>query len=449
METRGARARRATVEARALGLAALPTFAALPPAVVLQIFLALPVDSRLRCLEVSRTWRDALSGERALWTHIDLSATSGAARFSLALLQAAPARARGGLVSLGLPRTSLTRPGLFDALAAVCAANAGTLRELNLDKAMCFTFEQLGALLRAAPSLQLLKCDGSFSNAPDACEVLRRQLRFAPVRLRLLELRRRPLADEQLVEMMAACGAHASLERLRFSCTLSGSRAALEAVADAAIATRLRELLLGGVGPSGSGVNATSAPALARLLSTSTWLASLYVVCGQGCPPLAEDAPAARALSAALRANRTLRHLMLRGVGLWRDMAVAEALLGALVGHPSLGHVVLSGEAIGLEGALAAGELLAALVAADAPALQILHLGNCSLGDAGLRPLLDALPNNTHLQELGLSGCTMSAGFARGLLLAAVRANTSLRLLKTGFAAAAAAEQLVAARAGA
>ena len=84
MDTHGAQGAE-TAAARALGLAALPTFAALPPALTLRIFLAVPIDTRLRCREVSRAWRDALSGERALWTHLDLSATSGVPQ-SVALL---------------------------------------------------------------------------------------------------------------------------------------------------------------------------------------------------------------------------------------------------------------------------------------------------------------------------------------------------------------------------
>lgn len=97
----------------------------------------------------------------------------------------------------------------------------------------------------------------------------------------------------------------------------------------------------------------------------------------------------------------------------------------------------------------AAGAMLAALIAADAPAFRALDLTRCTLGDTDLSPLLDALPHNTHLTQLCIDQCDMSDGFARGPLLEAVRANTSLRKLTTFFEAAAAAEQLVSERAAA
>jgi hypothetical protein len=51
----------------------------LPLAVVLHIFSLLPVDCRLRCLEVCRGWRSVLS-EHSLWTRLDLTAASGGVR---------------------------------------------------------------------------------------------------------------------------------------------------------------------------------------------------------------------------------------------------------------------------------------------------------------------------------------------------------------------------------
>ena len=97
---------------------------------------------------------------------------------------------------------------------------------------------------------------------------------------------------------------------------------------------------------------------------------------------------------------------------------------------------------------------LAALVFANAPALQKLSVCSSRLGDAGLGALADALAHNTHLRELGCFNTGMSARFARDRLVPAVRANTSLRKLNASeqWADGAApaelleAEQLVAAR---
>jgi Ran GTPase-activating protein (RanGAP) involved in mRNA processing and transport len=76
-----------------------------------------------------------------------------------------------------------------------------------------------------------------------------------------------------------------------------------------------------------------------------------------------------------------------------------------------------------------AGTSLGALVAANAPALTMLNVSSCALGDEGLGPLVDALAANTHLQTLNCSGNGMSKAFAFDRLLPAVRANTSLRSL--------------------
>ncbi len=60
-------------------------------------------------------------------------------------------------------------------------------------------------------------------------------------------------------------------------------------------------------------------------------------------------------------------------------------------------------------------------------ALDALDVSASRLGDAGLRPLLEALPHNTCLQTLSIYRNNASAAFARDVLLPAVRANTSLR----------------------
>ena len=77
-----------------------------------------------------------------------------------------------------------------------------------------------------------------------------------------------------------------------------------------------------------------------------------------------------------------------------------------------------------------AGEALAALVAANTPALRKLSVCSSSLGDAGMDPLLHALERNTHLRELNCINTGMSESFARDRFLPAIRANTSLRRLQ-------------------
>jgi hypothetical protein len=86
------------------------------------------------------------------------------------------------------------------------------------------------------------------------------------------------------------------------------------------------------------------------------------------------------------------------------------------------------------------GDALAALIAVDAPALQVLVCRDNFLGDAGLAPIVEALPLNRHLRELDVSDNDMSEAFARERLLPAVRANTTLRELNCGHSSRAAAD---------
>ncbi len=96
--------------------------------------------------------------------------------------------------------------------------------------------------------------------------------------------------------------------------------------------------------------------------------------------------------------------------------------------------------------------MLAALLLANAPALQSLDISYCELGDAGVGPVVEALRHNTHLTKLDCSRNDVSEAFARNALLSAVRANATLRELEAanvyaGEDAAREAEALVAARA--
>ena len=134
----------------------------------------------------------------------------------------------------------------------------------------------------------------------------------------------------------------------------------------------------------------------------------------------------------ALRASSTLRSLslhLLLGLG----DTIMNALLGSLVGHCSLrvlnlSHTHLNWSHIHL-GDGAHGAALAALLAADAPALAELNLNVCNLSEADLGPLCDALPRNHHLRTLDIRGNAVPAGFMRARLLPAMRDNTGLHKL--------------------
>jgi hypothetical protein len=101
--------------------------------------------------------------------------------------------------------------------------------------------------------------------------------------------------------------------------------------------------------------------------------------------------------------------------------------------------------------AAAVGAMLAALLLANAPALETLYIFHNLLGDDGMGPVVEALRHNTHLTKLNCSVNATSEAFARDKLLPAVRANAGLRKLVAAVAenevAAREAEALVAARA--
>jgi hypothetical protein len=172
-------------------------------------------------------------------------------------------------------------------------------------------------------------------------------------------------------------------------------------------------------------VGPAAAPALARLLRHGV-LEELYIEAGLREPLL--DAGAATTLGAALRENATLTTLALHFTELWAEPAACATLLGALTGHVSLESLSLMYNHAGSE-QLVAGAALGALIAADAPALTALDVSLCGLGDAGMTPLLRALPRNTHLRSLVCSEAGMSADAHRDVLLPAVAANASLRCL--------------------
>jgi hypothetical protein len=412
---------------------------ALPPALVLAVFSLLPVDARARCAAVCRAWHAALL-EPSLWQHLDLSPTSGVTRpVTDALMEAAAARAGGTLRTLdisdvaGLPAA---------ALLPVVAANAATLRELRAaDTSNLYdrAFNQwpvvdVEALLHAAPLLRVVDATVDCGDLALACRMLRNEGIFEQLRVRCLYLHdghedeegngNEPAGEADVLALATAMLSHESLAEIILESITLDTAVKLDAVVQAALTHRLRAVWI-----SNAGLTGASLPALVRLCGSST----LMFLCLDGGAEVLPDAPAAVALGNALRANR-LTTLVLANLGIWRDPAVGTALLGALTGHPSLMMLVVSCMRVPAAHQAAAGAALGALVAANSPALHVLDASWSWLGDAGWGPLVDALPGNTHLRRL--RGCDregrLSEAFARDLLLPAVRANTSLRTLRTG-----------------
>ena len=399
-------------------LTALPL--ALPAPLALRIWAALPCDTRLRCREVARAWRDALAEPRA-WVELDVTAAaSGAVPVTPALLRAAAARAGGRLERLCV----MCAHALEAELLAVVAANAGTLRLLRLERRVLgvLATNRFQLLLRAAPQTCVVEADVSVAIA-DAGRLLRCKPPFQMLRLLSLEVQGDGVMLAADVAALAAqLAAHSSLRELSLWSIPLDTFAALDAVVDAALTLRLRTLVL-----EACHVRPASAVALPRLLRCDA-LRELEVEGGA----MLLDAPAAALLAAALRSNRTLTSLALCNVGMWLEADVAALLFGALVGHASMLKLRLCGFVGSRYAATAAGAALGALVAANAP-LRVLNVSWNGLADAGLGPLVDALPRNTHLRELSCrTNYGFSAAFAREVLIPALAANTSLQKLHSG-----------------
>jgi hypothetical protein len=396
----------------------------LPLSVVLHIFSLLPVDCRLRCAEVCSGWRSVLS-ERSLWTRLELTEKSGVhlperyyGHTLDTLLRCAAARAGCGLQLLHVDTHRVSHAALLDVLAA----SAGVLREVHAhtrDNALQgFNPAQAPALLLAAPQLRVLATDlhcTSTESQAARC-ALRNEAPFGPLRTRHLYA---SLGDKDaagIAAFAADVATHASLTGMTLEHVPLNTPVALDAVVDAALARRMHTVAL-----CECGLSPASAPALARLLSSDAltklkcWWMHLL------------DAPAARVLAAALRANSTLTSLTLAFAGVFDDAAAGAELLGALTGHASLRMLSLRANSVEEADGAAVGAALGVLVAADAPALTALDVTACRLGDDGLRPLFGALPQNTHLRALHVSFNNVSQACARDVLLPAVRANASLR----------------------
>jgi hypothetical protein len=399
------------------------TFASLPHSLQCEVFARTPVDARARAAAVCKAWCGVLA-ERSLWTQLDLSPASGVARKRItdALLRGAAAKAHGDLTALDVSDCEQLS---HKALLKVVTANAGALTELRT--CQWASAVQVVALLRAAPLLRVCHADVSQAAPAVARRMLRNEPPFGPLRMHELPVFPPWRGGEADVHKLAAdlAGSASSLSRLCLvQAPLAGS-GAMDAVVDAALARRLPCLSL-----ADSSLSAACVPALARLLRGSA-LNSLSLSLDPGAEPLLLSGAegSAALLAAALRANNTLTELLLFRANVWHDAAAAETVLHALTAHPSVRCLRLLSSTVRAFDRARAGISLGALVAANAPALEVLDIRACCLGDEGLSPLVNALRRNTHLRELECSGNDLSDAFVLHQLMPALLANGSLRML--------------------
>ena len=292
----------------------------LPHCFVRALLLLLPVDTRLRCSEVSRAWR-ALLADTTFWGRIDLGASSGVERFSWPLLRAAVAKAGGQLRVLDISGQGSSDHSHL--LLEVVTASAATLTELRMDTIFYRVTEGVRPLLEAGPALQLLEASMLIRDLQVARAVLRNEPPFQALRLWRMWLYGLD-ATLDVVTFGSDLRCHSSLEALYLQFVALDTAAALGAVVDACIALRPRlcKLQLGTCR-----VVPASIPQLTRLNAAGT-LRELKVHNG-GVEMFDKAHESTRLFVAAARAS-ALTKLDLNGLGdVPENVAEAAAFINA------------------------------------------------------------------------------------------------------------------------
>ena len=395
----------------------------LPREVQAHIWELIPVDERVCLASTSRAWRAALAPP-ALWEVLDLSVASGVrVPVTDAVLRTASARARGTLRVLNLDgATAVSLRAVFD----VACANGATLCEVRLAQRPAMDFDDLRALLHAAPALRALVARANLSYH-EMVPALRGAPPFAPfVAADALHLSGRDnqggLGVSQALRALAPAGRAQHLRSMSLHWVELSAAGALDALVDASLTCAVVSLSF----MLCSLPHESTAPALVRLLSdvergpTDVSVFDLTAVEWRE-PDVAQ-------LAVALHTNTRLTRLFLYSLGILRRAAVFDALLRALVGHASLQELRLNDKVVPAD-RVAADRAIAALLAADSPALTSLDISCCDMGPEALVAIAAALSANTHLQKLNARGNGANLVAAEALT-AAVRANTSLRFLQ-------------------
>ena len=259
---------------------------ALPRSLALDILARLPVDTRLRSVEVNRAWR-ALLADTSLWKRLDVGGarfrvSCDVARFSPLLFRAAVAKAGGQLHYLDLKGRRVhddddepldTSWLLFSVLHAVVVANAATLVELRLLNSL-LNVDKLTTLCRSAPNLMFFESDAWCKSVNEVNTLLLKQEPFSHLQLTQLCLSGAPeLTDDVAVFSFAKqlIDHGHTLTGLTFYYAPLDTAAAMGAIVDAAISLRLSRLSL-------EFCHATPAtiPALTRLVAAG-WLRILRI----------------------------------------------------------------------------------------------------------------------------------------------------------------------------
>ena len=438
----------------------------LPAIAVEAIFLALPIPSRLRCREVSRSWRAFLE-DRGMWASIDIGSLKDA---SPALLAAAVARSGGRVRELRVSMSGWRAghgPMPYDVILEAVRENGATLTELSVgsvNHSLGFPFSS-GYLTKkciidlhlAAPHLHSFECL-LLSGFEDVAEVLSTTDELGQQLIQLHGLHVQTLDFEpesaEHTQMMleeittTLMRDHHSLKELLWGSSTSLNvrspdepTRGLDCVVDAAIACKVSRFHL-----DVRDMTPAHLFALKRLLIEG----SLTHIKLEGVGMLFCGVGALSQFCSALRGSK-IEELHLRGEDihenndLWSGLWELEGLgqvFASLKGHRTLRVLNLDGNLrpLSLEARVAACEMLGSLVDENGTLCE-LFLSRCGFGET-VRPLFDAVARSRTLRKLDLAydyypynnwegpqQMVISPSFARNIILPAVRANASLREL--------------------
>ena len=449
---------------------AMANFEALPHAVQLRIFALLPLDTRLRCVEVCRAWRRSLQDPAACWKHLAAVDCSYARFNPYHVLRAGLARTQGQLETLDLSAIEA-----YDGFVeyTVCPNGGGAqLRELRLGPLDFLDMVQVFHLLEATPQLQRLCVAVKLSEWFDGGvgKFMHENPHFKAVRVHTLglDVNVAHLNDAQQGVLLAAIRAavamltHAEFEALYVDCDELDD-AFLGAIVDMSLAhdPPLRVLGL----EQYANWPDLSMQALLRLLRCNAlpqlnlgmWSVRLESRLRNTAP---DEAEAIFSLSvySAVRACTSLRAVAFGSRISFELYPSSSRLLSALVEHPCVERILPGDEEDDLEYLdLVVNELqheaavycahspiataVAAALIANSPALLSLSLLDSRLDEADFAHVLRALPRNTHLKELTLGTSEdywspeydepayFNPEFIENELLPAVQQNRSLRKL--------------------
>jgi len=296
----------------------------LPAELVTKIFLRLPLDTRLRCREVSRGWCAFLADVRH-WQVCNLKQSGGVgiAHRAPALLRAVSERAQGTLRSLSADNDALVSKLV---LLPVLRANADSLLALRIWHSL-FDVKDVEELLAAAPRLEFLDVNVQLHGDEARGPVPRLMIdpQFYRLRMQRLKIRAENVQPPpDVIALTAWIATHETLKNLWLAHVRLDSEPVLSAVVNLASARQLRFLIL-----QQCNLSSASLPALTRMLESGSLLG---LTIANGHVPLLLGA-AVPAFCAALRAARLLK-LELYAMRLWESVGLA--VIVACAGHPTL-----------------------------------------------------------------------------------------------------------------